>query len=416
MTEPDAVPAESPEDAGFRSEARSWLEAHAEYKTGVGDWSTNRHHTTVEGLRAYFEQCRAWQRTLFEGGYAGISWDKEHGGRGGTSTEARIFKEEMAEFDVTSGFLDSTIMMLGTTLRFNGTEEQKLHYLPRMLSGEDAWCQLFSEPGAGSDLATLATKAVRDGDEFILNGQKVWNSMAQFADWGFIIVRTDPDVVKHAGITFLMLDMSSPGIEVRPLVQANGAQHFNEVFFNDVRVPTANVVGEVNGGWAPTRVVMMAESQFIGGTTGESRYERLVEIARRLGKDHDAVVRQQLAVTYTREKIIALMSDTMMGAVRRGEESPFSGGLLKLFMAENRVQVGNLAMELLGAAALADGPDAVADPDAEWAQLELINRFSVSIGGGTNEVQRNNVGERDLGLPRDIRVDKELAWKDIPKA
>ncbi|NNE75210.1 MAG: dehydrogenase [Acidimicrobiales bacterium] len=401
---------ESPEDAEYRLNARAWLEAHAERKTGVDDWSTQRHHTDPDALRAYFERCRAWQRTLYDGGYAGISWPVEHGGQGGTSTQSRIFAEEVAAFDVTSGFLSSTIMMIGTALRFHGTPEQQARFLPPLLSGEEAWCQLFSEPGSGSDLAGLACKAVRDGDEFILNGQKVWNSMAQCAEWGFIIARTNPDVPKHAGITFLLVDMRSPGIEVRPLVQANGAQHFNEVFLSDVRVPVEHVVGEIDGGWSPTRTVMAAESQFIGGTTDRSAAEKLAEVATRLGRNHDPLVRQRLATLHTRERVISWMSTTMMNAVRRGEKPSVSGGVLKLFMAENRVRIGETATMLLGPAATAD-----TDPDSEWAQLELINRFSVSIGGGTNEVQRNNVGERDLGLPRDIRVDKDVAWKDVPR-
>ncbi len=404
-------PKESAEDAAFRAEARAWLEANAELRTGKDDWSLQRHHTDPEALRAYFERCRDWQRTMFEGGYAGISWAQEYGGRGGTSQQARIFKEEMAAFDVTAGFIDSTITMLGAALRFHGSEEQKRHYLPRLLSGEDAWCQLFSEPGAGSDLAGLAARAVRDGDEFVINGQKVWNSMAQAADWGFMVVRTDPDVVKHAGLTFILVDMTSPGIEVRPLVQAHGASHFNEVFFSDVRVPAANVVGEVDDGWAPTRTVMAAESQFIGGGTGDDIAQNLIDIARRVGSDGDPVARQELVDTWVRQKISGWMATTMMLAVRRGEQPPFSGALLKLFMAENRRRSGDLAVRLLGPAATVD-----VDPDADWAQLQLINRFSISIGGGTTEVGRNNVGERDLGLPRDIRVDRGIPWSEIPRS
>ncbi|MDH3706217.1 MAG: acyl-CoA dehydrogenase family protein, partial [Acidimicrobiia bacterium] len=368
------APIESAELAAFRAEARAWLDAHAERRTGVDDWSTQRHHVDQAAMRHYFERCRAWQRTLFDGGWAGISWPAEYGGRSGTSEQARVFKEEMAAFDVTSGFLDATITMLGAALRFCGREEQKRHFLPRLLSAEDTWCQLFSEPGAGSDLAGLAARAVRDGDHFVVTGQKVWNSMAQFADWGFLIVRTNPDVPKHQGITFLLVDMASSGVEVRPLVQANGAGHFNEVFLEEVRVPVANVVGEIDGGWAPTRVVMMAESQFIGGGGGEPATPRLVALARRRGVDADPRIRQELARCHTREQLLRLMSDAMMSAVRRGEDPPVSGAVLKLFTAETRVAIGNLATGLLGPAATAD-----TDPDSEWAQLALINRFSVSI-------------------------------------
>ncbi|MGI9600912.1 MAG: acyl-CoA dehydrogenase family protein, partial [Acidimicrobiales bacterium] len=212
------------------------------------------------------------------------------------------------------------------------------------------------------------------------------------------------------GITFLLVDMTSPGVEVRPLVQANGAGHFNEVFLEEVRVPVANVVGEIGGGWAPTRVVMMAESQFIGGGGADPVTPKLIELARRVGRDSDANIRQDLARSHTRELLLKLLSDSMMSAVRRGDDPPVSGGVLKLFTAESRVLFGNLATELLGPAATAD-----TDPDSEWAQLALINRFSVSIGGGTNEVGRNNIGERDLGLPREPRVDKDVPWREVPR-
>ena len=299
--------------------------------------------------------------------------------------------------------------MLGPTLLRHGTEEQKQHYLPRLLSGEYAFCQLFSEPGSGSDLAGLAARGVLDGDEFIVNGQKVWNSSAQFCDWGFLLIRTDPDVPKHQGITFILIDMSSPGVEVRPLVQANGSSHFNEVFLEDVRIPAANVLGEVNGGWAPARTVMANESAFIG-RGGADTAARLIDLAHHHGRVDDPVIRQGLAEIHTRQRVQQWMGEQIQAAVRKGEAPPIDGALIKLYAAISKVKSGNLAMEIAGASATVSD-----DAPARWAQSELINRYGISIGGGTNEVQRNNLSERALGLPREPRVDKDVAWRDIPR-
>ena len=255
---------ESAEQVAYRTEVRAWYDANATPKRGDSPWETNVHRDPQDARR-HFEAAKAWQGRLFAAGYAGIAWPTQYGGGGGKSWMTRIEREISLEYEEWVGFVGATIAMLGPTLLRHGTEEQKREFLPRLLSAELAFCQLFSEPGAGSDLAALATRAERDGDEFIVNGQKVWNSSAQFCDWGFVLVRTDPDAPKHKGITFLLLDMSSPGVEVRPLVQINRSAHFNEVFLSDVRVPVANVIGEINRGWIPARTVLSNESAFIAG-------------------------------------------------------------------------------------------------------------------------------------------------------
>ncbi len=408
MSEPQGA-TESAEHAAYRESARSWLAENAELKTGVDDWSTQKTHVDPDALVAYFERCKAWQRTTFEGGYAGITWEKAYGGQGGESWQTRIFREEQAKFDVTNGFLAATTAMLGTALRFHGTEQQKTTYLPPMLSADQTWCQLFSEPNAGSDLAGLACRAERDGDVFRVNGQKVWNSMAQAADWGFLLVRSNPDAPKHKGITFILVDMSSPGIEVRPLVQPNGQSHFNEVFFNGVDIPVANVVGEIDAGWTVAKTVLMAESQFIGGAGGADTSTVLIDLARKQGLADDPVVRQELATAYINETILKLLSQVMNDAIRSGKPPPIDGALLKLKLAYNRVQFGNLAMLLLGPASLVE-----IGPDSTRAMEELIGRFSVSIGGGTNEVGKNNIGHR-MGLPREPGTPIDMPWKDIPR-
>lgn len=401
---------ESPEHAAFRAEARSFLAANAQLKREVSPWTLN-FHTTAVGARREFERGRAWQRTMFDNGFAGITYPVELGGRGGAPWQESIFREEMQHYDVNAGFISSTIAMLGPTLMRHGSDEQQAHYVPRLLSGEYAFCQLFSEPGAGSDLAGLACKAVRDGDEFVVTGQKVWNSAAQFCNWGMLLVRTNPDVPKHKGITFLLVDMHSPGIEVRPLVQPTGAAHFNEVFLSEVRVPVANVLGDIDTGWAPARTVLSNESAFIGGNQAGSTHSKLVMLAEHFGRTDDPVIRQRLAGSYTRERVLGMMGERILTAVRRRETPPMDPSILKLYVAQNRVDSGNLAMEMAGPAGLATD-----DEKSLWMQAELIGRFGISIGGGTNEVQRNNLAERALGLPKEMRTDHELAWKDVPRS
>jgi len=403
---------DTPEQATFRAEVRAFLAAHAEPKGEASLWAVNFHTDPADAARE-FAAGRAWQRTLFENDLAGLTYPKELGGRGGQPWHETIYREEAVHYAVSSGFIASTIAMLGPTLMKWGTDEQRATLVPRLLSGEDAWCQLFSEPGAGSDLAGLACRAVRDGDELVVTGQKVWNSAAQWCTKGMLLVRTNPDLPKHHGITFLLLDMASPGVEVRPLVQPTGAQHFNEVFLSEVRVPIANALGAIDEGWAVARTVLSNESAFIGGGGRGSVNDRLVALARLHGRDADPVIRQHLATTYEREQILSYMGERIMAAVRRREVPPMDPSILKLYVAENAVRNGNLAMSIAGASAVAAPAH---DEVARWAQAELLGRFGISIGGGTNEVQRNNLAERALGLPKESRKDHEIPWREIPRS
>ena len=402
---------DTPEQAAFRAEAREFLRAHLPPRRDANPWALN--FTSDESVaRAHFESGRAWQRLLFDNGFAGLTYPREYGGRGGEAWHERIFREELAYFEAPISFISATIAMLGPTLMRHGTDEQRDEYLPRLLSGDDAWCQLFSEPGSGSDLAGLACRADRDGDHFLVNGQKVWNSAANFCDRGMLLVRTDPEVPKHHGITFLLVDMDSPGVEVRPLVQATGSAHFNEVFLADVSVPVSRVLGQINEGWAPARTVMSNESAFIGGGGGGGNTnEKLVMLARAFGAVNDPTIRQELARHYTRERLLAIMGEAIQAAVRQRKAPPIDPSILKLFVAENRVLSGNLAMAMAGAAALV-----TTDDRSAWMQAELVGRYGVSIGGGTNEVQRNNLAERALGLPREPSVDRDVAWREIRRS
>jgi alkylation response protein AidB-like acyl-CoA dehydrogenase len=402
----EAQSTDTPEQASFRREVRAFLAANTTPKQERSPWAIT-YHTNSEDAQHAFDAGRAWQKTRYDAGMTGFTYPKEYGGQGGDAWQERIYEEEAAGYEANSGFIRSTIMMLGPTLMAFGTEEQKRELIPRLLSGEDAWCQLFSEPGAGSDLAGLGCRAERDGDEFVVNGQKVWNSAAQWCDHGMLLARTNPDVPKHHGITFLLVDMDAPGIEVRPLIQATGAAHFNEVFFDNVRVPVANVLGEIDNGWPAARTVMANESAMIGGSSS-STFTNLLLLAREFDRTDDPVARQRLTDCYVRERTLNLLADRIMGAIRRRERPPVDPSILKLSIALNKAVTGEVAAELAGAVALqAD------DEIGRWVGSELMSRYGISIGGGTNEVQRNNLAERALGLPKEPTVSRDTPWSQL---
>jgi alkylation response protein AidB-like acyl-CoA dehydrogenase len=406
---------ESPEQAALRAEIRAFLDAHATVKTGTdADWSRGPKDDSEEAAHEHMERTREWQRTLYDNGWAGITWPKEFGGRGGTPAEAITFSQEAARYDVTTGFVGAAQSLVGPPIMRHGNKAQQERYLQPLLRGDELWCQLFSEPGAGSDLAALGTRAVRDGDEFVVNGQKVWNSEAQHADFGILIARTDPDAPKHRGITFFLVDMRSPGIEVRPLRQATGQAHFNEVFFNDVRVPVENVVGEINGGWPVTRTVLTSEAGMIGsGGGGAATFASLLATARAFGRTEDPVVRQGLVDVYSRERMLQWMGMRMQTFVMHRRGTPPDPSVMKNFSTQSTEIKVNLGVAVEGAAGMLDRADG---PEAGFWQNNLLQQFSSRIGGGTNEVHRNMIAERALGLPRDAQPDKDLPWKEILKA
>jgi acyl-CoA dehydrogenase len=397
---------DTPEEAAFRADVRAFLDANSVAKRERSPWALT-YHTDQDAARQAFDDGRAWQGTRYAAGMTGFTYPKEVGGQGGDAWQERIYEEEAAQYEASSGFIRSTIMMLGPTLMAFGTDEQKRELIPRLLSGEDAWCQLFSEPGAGSDLASLACRAVRDGDEFVITGQKVWNSAAQWCDHGMLLARTNPDVPKHHGITFFLVDMRSPGIEVRPLIQPTGASHFNEVFFDNVRVPVTDVLGDIDNGWPAARTVMANESAMIGGSSNTT-FANLVRLAQTFDRTGDPVARQGLLECYVRERTLGLLADRIMGAIRRRERPPVDPSILKLSIALNKAVSGNVAVELAGAAALQTD-----DEIGRWVGSELMSRYGISIGGGTNEVQRNNLAERALGLPKEPTASKDTPWSQL---
>ena len=397
---------DTPEEAAFRAEARAWLESNADSRTG--DEASSMTRASSEG---HVERCQAWQRTLYDGGWAGITWPKEYGGRGGTANEARIFNEEQAGFDVTTGAFAVAIGMVGPTLIAHGTPEQQQQFLDPMLRGDELWCQLFSEPGAGSDLAGLSTRAEFDGVEFVVNGQKVWNSGAQHSQWGILLARTDPAVPKHQGITYFVVDMATPGIEVRPLRQITGHAHFNETFLTDVRIPVEGVVGDVNGGWGVTLTTLLNERALIaGGAAGQ--WDQVLGMAGAFGRRDDAQTRQDLARQYTRQQLLAYLGYRVQTAVSQGRMPGPEASVMKLAYSLHAHEMGNLLMALEGPAATLAGDDAVRN---SFAQDMFLGQWSWRIGGGTDQVQRNIIGERSLGLPREPRLDKTVPFNELPR-
>ncbi|HEV3280183.1 MAG TPA: acyl-CoA dehydrogenase family protein [Acidimicrobiales bacterium] len=393
---------DSPEEAAFRLEARRWLRAQAKEKE-QGQLSTS--HSFYDFDEVFVTEGKAWQRRLYDGGWAGITWPVRFGGRGGDVVQAMIFRQEEANFDVTSGLFAVAIGMAGPTIIGHGTDEQRARYLPPMLRGEEVWCQLFSEPGAGSDLASLATRADPDGDQWVVNGQKVWSSGAHHADKGILLARTSQDLPKHRGITFFIVDMHTEGIDARPLRQMTGGATFNEVFFTDVRIPAANVVGEVNGGWRATMTTLSNERGLRGGT---SDFEQVLKLAREGGASGHPAIRQRLARCFVEEQIIKYLGFRVQTALAKGLSSAETS-LIKLVYSQMARETTELALAIEGPGGMLTGGDA---PEDGYWQRQFLSAPSLRIAAGSDEVQRNVIGERVLGLPHDVQVDRDIPFRD----
>ena len=377
----------TPSELAFRDALRSWLAANA--PTG---WNGSQS----------FDYLRAWQRRVHEAGWAGVSWPREYGGRGATVVEQVIFLEEMARASAPPLANILGLSIIGPTIIAHGTEAQKRRYLANILSAEEIWCQGFSEPNAGSDLAALSTEARLEDDHFLVNGQKVWTSYGHVADWCELVVRTNPSAAKHKGLTVLLVDMHSPGVEVRPLRQMTGESEFSELFFRDVRVPAANVLGAVNDGWNVALGTLMHERATLGAAmhvTYTRQFERLLQLAHELGRAGDPVIRQKLAQVHSEIEILRL---NQMRAVSRisatGTPGP-EGSIQKIFWSELNQRFQQVAQEILGPfAQLEPGSDFAID-EGRWAYNYLRARGN-TIEAGTSEVQRNIIGHFVLGLPR----------------
>jgi alkylation response protein AidB-like acyl-CoA dehydrogenase len=396
---------DSADEAAFRADARAWLEQHA---TRRDPTKRRKQAATDDDQAAHARACRRWQRVLYDGGWAGITWPKRFGGRGGKPWQAAIFAEEQSKFDVETGVFAVAHGMVAPTLMVHGTDPQRGH-LDAMLRGDEVWAQLFSEPEAGSDLANLGTRAVLDGNEWVVNGQKVWTSGAQYSEYAILLARTDRDAPKHAGITYFIVDMRAPGIEVRPLRQITGVAHFNEVFLTDVRIPAENVIGEVNGGWKVARTTLSNERAMIGGGNTAWTIDELIELARSFDRTDDPVIRQGLARAHSRAEVLKFMAYRMRTSLARGETPGVIASTMKLFYARHWAQTTSLAVELEGAHGMMWGHSAV--DDGLWQQT-FCGQYAVRIGGGTDEIQGNVIGERALGLPREPALDRDLPWRE----
>jgi alkylation response protein AidB-like acyl-CoA dehydrogenase len=388
----------TPEETKFRDELRAWLEANV-----PKDWGEWREKPLEES----FPYLRAWQRKLYEGGWAAVSWPKEYGGRGATLMEQSLFWEEMARAEAPPMANSLGLGLIGPTIIAYGTDEQKKRFIPKILSAEEIWCQGFSEPNAGSDLAALQTEARLDGDHYVVNGQKVWTSYGWIGNWCELVVRTDSNVPKHKGLSVLLIDMKSPGVEVRPLKQMTGESEFNEIFFRDVRVPVANLLGKVNDGWNVAVSTLMYERGSYGARLHlifKRAITRLIELSHKFQKDghpaaQDPITRQKLAQCYAE---IEIMRWNQLRAFSRvtatGVPGP-EGSIQKIFWSELNQRLQQIAQEIFGpyGQLLAGDKDAV--DNGIWSYGYLRTRGN-TIEAGTSEVQRNIIGHFVLGLPR----------------
>ncbi len=388
----------SKEDEAFRKEVRNWLKHNLPKKDkSISDLMP---HDPERVKRA-----KEWQRKLYEAGYVAMGWPKKYGGQDADVMRQTIVNEEMVLARAPGLVGASGLGMLGPTLIQLGTEEQKRRYLPKILTAEEIWCQGYSEPGSGSDLASLRTRAELVGDEFIVNGQKVWTSNAQFSDWMFCLVRTDPEAPKHRGISYILIDMETPGITVRPLVQMTSDAGFNEVFFEDVHVPRANLVGELNQGWMVANATLFHERNMLGSTTRtQLMMQNLIRLARsrqRYGKPaaQDPVIRQKLADLLTRVEAMKYHLYRQLTNELKGRAQGIGAMVNKLVGTELNHDICALALEIMGSYAPLNRGAAHVIDNGIWP-YEFMLTLGLVIGGGTSQIQKNIISERGLGMPK----------------
>lgn len=379
----------SAEDERFRSELRAWLRDHLD-----------EFRALPKNPTAALQVSRDWQRKLYDAGYVGLAWPAECGGRAAPATQQVIFGEECARAGAPPLINTIGLNILGPALIVHGSAEQKERFLPRILRAEDLWCQGFSEPGAGSDLASLRTRAEVDGDHLVVTGQKVWTSLGPVADWCFLLVRTSSEGPPQQGITYVLMDMKSPGVEVVPIRQITGKTHFSELFLESVRIPLDNVVGAIGEGWAVAKSTLSAERSGLAGVVElERNLARLSRMAERAGRADDPVVRQRLAQLQIEKEVLKYTGYRVLTAQMRGAPPGPESAFGKLAASDLRKKIMETAMELLGPHAVIGRKDPSAADRGRWPGLYLDAR-AYSIGGGTSEVMRNIIAERTLGLPK----------------
>ena len=395
---------DTPEEARFREEASSWLAENA---------------PTDDAFRALspLEQAKVWQKRKYDAGWACIGWAPDFGGRGASAIEEVIWRQEESQYDLPANFFLIGQGMIGPTLMAWATDKDKARFLPKLASGEEVWCQLFSEPAGGSDLAALRTRAERDGDDWVINGQKIWTSGAHYSDYGVIVVRTDPTVPKHKGLSYFYIDMKAPGVEIKPIKQLTGDSDFNEVYFTDVRVSDSQRLGEVGQGWQVSLTTLMNERAAIGGSFGQMDVSLAMSVAAEVEIDgrpalEDAAVRARIADWYVQEAGLKYTGYRSLTALSRGALPGPENSIGKLVGAPKMQAMSSYLMDLLGASG------AIAD-EALAAKAGIIQRAymgapGLRIAGGTDEIMANIIAERVLGLPQEPRLDKGIPFNEVP--
>ncbi|HTW33402.1 MAG TPA: acyl-CoA dehydrogenase family protein [Rhizomicrobium sp.] len=401
------------EEAKFRNEVRRWLDDNVKGAKGDGDEMAERTD------KDFLARARAWQAKKAKAGYARITWPKDVGGYGGTAIQQVIFNQEEGKSNVAGlgGPFGIGLGMCIPTLMAYGDKEAVGRYVGPALRGEEIWCQLFSEPAGGSDVAGLRTRAEKNGDTWTINGQKIWTTGAQISDYGILLTRTDPNVPKHKGLTMFYLSMKSPGVEVRPIKQASGASGFNEVFFTDVKIPDSQRLGEVGQGWQVALTTLMHERLAVGGGLGGGLdVKELMGLARTLELEDgpaikNAAVRERVADWYVRSAGLKYTTYRTMTALSRGQQPGPEASIAKIVVAPKLQDLSAFAMELEGEAGALKGEDA---PEHGAFQMGWMSAPGLRIAGGTDEILRNIIAERVLGLPQDVRVDKDVPFNKMP--
>ena len=395
---------DTPEEARFREEAARWLAENA---------------PNDDAFRALtqLEQAKQWQKQKYDAGWACLGWAPEFGGRGASPIEEVIWRQEESQYDLPANFFLIGQGMIAPTLMAWASDEDKARYLPPLASGEEVWCQLFSEPAGGSDLAALRTRAERDGDEWVINGQKIWTSGAHFSDYGVIVVRTDPTVPKHKGLSYFYVDMKAPGVEIKPIKQLTGDSDFNEVYFNDVRVSDQQRLGEVGQGWQVSLTPWMNERAAIGGGFGQMDVALAMAVAQKVEIDgrpalEDASVRARLANWYVQESGLKYTGYRSLTALSRGALPGPENSIGKLVGAPKMQAMSSYLMDLLEASgAITDESLAT---EAGIIQRAYMGAPGLRIAGGTDEIMANIIAERVLGLPQEPRLDKGIPFNEVP--
>ena len=396
---------DTPAEATFREEARAWLQGNVPTAT------------ELEGLDP-IGQAKLWQKRKYDSGWACIRWPKEYGGRGATTIEQVIWNQEEAKHPNLPGAVFSIGQgMAAPTLMAWAKEEHRRRYLPKLASGEEIWCQLFSEPAGGSDLAALRTRAERDGDEWVLNGQKIWTSGAHYSDYGIIVVRTDPTVPKHKGLSYFFLNMKSPGVETKPIKQLSGDSNFNEVYFTDVRIPDDQRLGEVGQGWQVSLTTLMNERAAIGGGSAGGDFKALLRLAQTVTIDdrpaiENPAVRAKLANWHCKRSGLKYTSYRSLSALSRGETPGPENSIGKLVAAPMTQDIASFAMDLMEMSGAVWDEDY--SPDAGLFQAMFMAIPGFRIAGGTDEIMANIIAERVLGLPQEPRLDKGIPFNEVP--